>query len=124
MTPGIYHLIIFLSEDKIIKIGKFGTFHFLKGFYVYTGSAMGGVESRLARHCRKNKRLHWHIDYLLLHSEIIKIIIYPTRERLECELNQKILSLPDCKILIMGFGSSDCNCISHLAYFQLYPDLI
>lgn len=124
MTPGIYQLIIFMPKNKIIEVGKLGTFHFSKGFYVYTGSAMGGLESRLARHCRKNKHLHWHIDYLLLHSKIVKIIIHLTRERLECKFNQRILSLPNCQVPARGFGSSDCNCVTHLAYFQLYPDLI
>lgn len=124
MTPGIYQLIIFMPKNKIIEVGKLGIFHFPKGFYVYTGSAMSGIEPRLARHCRKNKHLHWHIDYLLLYSEIVKIIIHLTRERLECKFNQRILSLPNCQVLARGFGSSDCNCVTHLAYFQLYPDLI
>ncbi len=124
MIPGIYHLIIFMPENKIIKVGKLGEFYFLKGFYVYTGSAMNGIESRLARHCRKNKCLHWHIDYLLSHSKIINIIVYPTKERLECEFNQRVLSLPDCLIPAKGFGSSDCDCVTHLAYFRLYPDLL
>lgn len=124
MTPGIYHLIIFMPESKIIEIGKLGTFYFLRGFYVYTGSAMNGIESRISRHCRKNKRLHWHIDYLLEYSKIVKIIVYPTKETLECEFNKKVLTLPNCQILVRGFGSSDCDCPTHLTYFQSYPELI
>jgi len=123
MTPGIYHLIISLSEEKTISIGKLGTFHLDPGLYIYTGSALGGLESRIARHLRSEKCLHWHIDYLLQHAIVIDVITYPTKERLECQFNQKVLSLPGCKIPIPGFGSSDCNCIAHLAHFYERPYL-
>ena len=123
MTPGVYHLIIHLTQDRIIEIGRLGRFDFPAGYYVYTGSALGGLESRIARHLRSKKRLHWHIDYLLQHGRIIDIITHRTAERLECRLNCKILSLPGSRIVAKGFGSSDCNCLSHLAYFKENPHI-
>ncbi len=121
MTPGIYHLLIHLARDTNIPVGKLGSFRFQAGYYVYTGSALGGLESRIARHRRREKRLHWHIDYLLQHGRIIDVTTHETTERLECQLNERILSLPDSRIPVKGFGSSDCNCASHLVYFPGKP---
>ncbi len=123
MTSGVYHLIIHLSSDTIIEIGKLGEYHFQSGYYVYTGSAMRGLEQRIARHQRSNKRLHWHIDYLLKHGQIIEVMTHITKERQECQFNQMIMSLSGCCIPVKGFGSSDCNCLSHLAFFEEKPTL-
>lgn len=123
MTKGIYQLIIYLPSETIIEIGKLGRFQFKSGYYVYTGSAMGGLESRIARHQRQQKHLHWHIDYLLQHAQIIDIIRHPTTERLECHFNEKIMSLSECQIPVKGFGSSDCKCISHLLFFDKKPEI-
>ena len=124
MTPGIYHLLIYLSQDADIEVGKLGRFRFPSGYYVYTGSALGGLESRIARHRRQTERLHWHIDYLLQYGQVVDVITHQTAERLECRLNQKILSLPGARILVEGFGSSDCKCSSHLIYFGKKPDIL
>lgn len=121
MTSGIYHLLIHLPDDRVITVGKLGKFNFAAGYYVYTGSALAGLEARIARHRRQNKRLHWHIDYLLQHSKIIDVFTYQTKERLECDFSDKILLLQGCEIPFKDFGSSDCNCVSHLAYFREKP---
>ena len=123
MTQGVYHLLIHLSQSTTVEVGKLGSFSFPGGYYVYTGSALGGLESRIARHHRREKRLHWHIDYLLQYGRIIDVITHTTVDRLECQFNRNILSLPDCKILVKGFGSSDCRCPSHLAYFEKKPHI-
>ena len=62
---GSYLLIIKLQDDKKILVGKLGKIAFKKGYYVYVGSAMNGLEQRLQRHLRSQKKFHWHIDYLL-----------------------------------------------------------
>lgn len=124
MTPGVYHLLIHLPQDTTIQVGKLGSFSFPAGYYIYTGSALNGLESRIARHLRRGKCLHWHIDYLLQHGCIIDVITHRTAERLECQLNKDILSLPGCKVLVKGFGSSDCDCSSHLAYFEKMPYIL
>jgi sugar fermentation stimulation protein A len=82
MTPGVYHLLIHLPQDTTMEVGKLGNFRFPAGYYVYTGSALGGLESRIARHFRRKKRLHWHIDYLLQYGCIIDVITHPTTDRL------------------------------------------
>ena len=123
MTPGVYHLLIHLPQNTGIVVGKLGTFHFASGYYVYTGSALGGLESRIARHLRSKKRLHWHIDYLLQYGCVVDVFTHQTTERLECQFNERILSMPDSRIPVKGFGASDCNCASHLAYFAEKPAL-
>ena len=64
MQPCItYQLTIQLKQDSTVQIGKFGTFEFPAGYYVYTGSAKRNLEARIQRHLSKEKRLKWHIDY-------------------------------------------------------------
>ena len=43
---------------------------FKKGDYFYIGSAKGCLETRLQRHLRKEKRIFWHIDYLLENQKV------------------------------------------------------
>ncbi len=116
---GIYSLIIKLDKDLSIKIGKFGRVNFPKGFYIYTGSALNGLKSRIDRHRRKKKKKLWHIDYLLAskHTKILEVIAIEIDKRLECRLNGIISSLPNSQFLVKGFGCSDCKCKSHLVYF-------
>jgi Uri superfamily endonuclease len=123
MSKGVYHLLIHLPQDKVMQIGKLGSFHFRAGYYVYTGSALSGLEPRITRHLRREKRLHWHIDYLLQYGRVIDVITHQTTERLECHFNREILSLPNSEIPVKGFGSSDCSCLSHLIYFEEKPHI-
>jgi Uri superfamily endonuclease len=106
-----YQLDIILVEPVRLTIGQFGTFDFPAGHYVYTGSAKRNIETRIARHLRKDKKLKWHIDYLLAspHASVIKATQFA---QTECELNQNTAGI----VLIAGFGSSDClaSCGSHL----------
>lgn len=62
---------------------------FKKGYYVYIGSAMNNLESRVKRHLSKSKKLHWHIDYLLKHSQIVEVI-YNLDKKVECNLSKEI----------------------------------
>ena len=108
-------LVIKNDETTKIKIGKLGRLDFKKGYYVYVGSAMNGLESRLKRHLSNKKKMHWHVDYLLKKSEITDIIYNESEKKIECELSQYISSKTSN---IEGFGCSDCECDSHLYYFK------
>jgi Uri superfamily endonuclease len=118
---GIYNLIIQLSKDREIKIGRLGTFIFPKGFYVYTGSAQNGLEKRINRHLSNIKRFHWHIDYLLSCAKITEIFRYIGSRKDECKLNRMIGKVAGATAIVKKFGSSDCNCITHLYYFKNIP---
>jgi len=110
-----YQLTIKVEEEIEIIIGRLGTFLFPKGIYIYTGSSKKNLEHRIMRHQSKDKKLYWHIDYLL-QSPKCNIIDIKLSEVSECELNQSI----NGKIIIPGFGASDCNrkCSSHLKYIE------
>jgi len=108
-----YQLTIRLSTDAQLAIGRFGTCLFPAGDYVYTGSARRNLEARIARHCSQDKKLRWHIDYLLAAPET-RIIHIARYTQAECAINQQQAG----SILIKGLGASDCHagCGSHLKY--------
>lgn len=102
-----------LAIGKDIVVGKLGCISFPPAFYAYVGSAMGGFSTRLAHHLRKEKKLHWHIDYLLEQADIREVILCRSEKKIECFLAQALArEFPS----VSGFGSSDCKCQSHL-YF-------
>ena len=117
---GIYALIIKLSKKREVKIGRLGTFVFPKGYYVYTGSAQNGLEKRINRHLSSEKKLHWHIDYFLCYAKVIKVVRYVGRKD-ECELNNMTGQITGATQIVKKFGSSDCNCVTHLYYFENIP---
>lgn len=110
---GSYLLLLELKENNMLSIGKHNKIMFNKGFYLYAGSALNGLEQRIQRHFRKQKKMHWHIDYLLQHAKIKSVFYKENNIREECniakELDKKL-------ILVPGFGCSDCTCKSHLFY--------
>jgi len=117
---GAYFLVIRLTKPRTITVGKLGRFSFAHGYYLYCGSAKKGIRARVVRHLRqKNKRLHWHIDYLLADpaAEVITTHAFVNRE--ECEL-VKVLITCGGKPHPLGFGASDCRagCRSHLVFFN------
>lgn len=113
---GCYCLIIKLNKDTTIKIGKkLGKIDFNKGYYVYVGSAMNSLESRIKRHLSDEKKLHWHVDYLLRKAEITDVIYNESKRKIECDLSKSISQKSEG---IKDFGCSDCECESHLYYFK------
>ena len=105
-----------MDSKKYITIGKkLGKLKFDKGHYVYVGSAMNSLEARLNRHLSDEKKLHWHVDYLLKQAEITDIIYNESTRKIECELSQYLSTKTNG---IKDFGCSDCDCESHLYYFK------
>lgn len=123
-TPGIYHLVLRLPEPKTVRIGRLGRIAFQAGYYVYTGSAMNGLEARIARHARRRKTMRWHIDFLLRAARLVEVVAIPTRARAECRRNCGLMAQAEARVPVPGFGSSDCRCPAHLAYFGDHrPDI-
>ena len=117
ILKGTYCIIINLREISTIEVGKRGLITFKEGYYVYVGSALNSLKSRLKRHLSSNKKLFWHIDYLLASSkaEIVDIIFAVDEGKWECSLASGISKEGD---EIKGFGCSDCACSSHLFFFD------
>lgn len=122
-TKGVYALVLRLEGREEITIGRLGKFAFPAGYYLYVGSALGagGLEARLARHRRRDKKLHWHIDYLLEQAQLVEVWSAASTDRLECRWAQATRQLSGAEILIPGFGSSDCRCPTHLIYLTRKP---
>jgi len=125
MQPkGSYLLFISNSNDIAVNIGSLGELFFPEGFYVYVGSALGpgGLNKRLARHLQKNKKLFWHIDYLLASKtvQVIAILEVVSNRRLECLLSQQLLTSFSRELLVVyeHFGSSDCRCVGHFFFLK------
>jgi len=124
---GAYVLLLQLNDRRALIIGALGEYHFQSGFYAYVGSALGpGGFKRILRHIRvstgENKARRWHIDYLSSVSTIIEAHKVFTQERLECAI--ATLMLNDLGTSSMrGFGSSDCNCRSHLFYSKRLAEI-
>ena len=113
---GIYILSLQLIESKLITVGKLGSFNFDSGNYYYIGSAVGsgGIAGRIKHHFEITENPHWHIDYLRYHSRF-KSVYFKISSKEDEHLAASILSeimIPPIKY----FGSSDCNCCSHLFY--------
>jgi Uri superfamily endonuclease len=110
---GIYALIIQVDKDTGVNVGALGKLTFKKGLYAYVGSAQANLEQRIKRHLAKEKRLFWHIDYLLNDSaaRIVKVLYKQADKTEECDL-AKVVS--DRGKPVDGFGCSDCGCKSHL----------
>lgn len=114
-----YCLLINLEMDSKIPIGKLGILDLKKGYYIYVGSALNSIDARIKRHLKRDKKLYWHVDYLLNSSKAsIRSVIYErSPEKWECHVAGQISKKG---IPVKKFGSSDCKCDSHLFYFEKF----
>lgn len=111
---GAYILLLHLKETLTLDLARLPSDSVDPGWYAYAGSAYGpgGLKTRLARHERKTKRLHWHIDRLTVHARPQAI---PIVDGNECAIVTALLASGRFHVPIPGFGSTDCrNCRSHL----------
>ncbi|MHC1590613.1 MAG: GIY-YIG nuclease family protein [Candidatus Helarchaeales archaeon] len=115
MIKGVYVLLIEVNQESMLEIGALGKIQFKSGHYMYVGSAQGGVESRIRRHFRSEKKFHWHVDYLLAGNgiRILNALYKEGPKQEECLLADKVAKFGEP---IPKFGSSDCKCNSHLFF--------
>lgn len=116
---GAYILIIYMDRPELIRIGMLGEKHFPPGYYTYVGKAKKGLFKRIKRHKNKSKKMKWHIDYFLSKAKVIKDLPIITERDIECALAERLSRISDG--IIPQFGSSDCQCFSHLFYFKENP---
>ncbi len=118
-APGCYVLVLHLGgpRPQTLTVGCLGSWPFLPGTYAYCGSAHGpgGLRARVRRHLRRDKPLHWHIDYLAAVAEVVAIWLWPGAPRAqECAIAGHLARRPGAYHPVPGFGSSDCRCPGHL----------
>lgn len=116
--PGIYTLVLVLPQPSRIAVGSLGVIDFARGYYSYTGSAMGpGGLKRVDRHIQVLKGTkttrRWHIDYLLPSTRLVEAFTTRTTLDLECSIAKAIGKRLQA---VPRFGCSDCRCPSHLHF--------
>jgi len=127
--PGSYILQLSLEQPAEIAIGRvgpggpaLGSFVFPAGNYLYLGSAQGrgGVRARLGRHLRPVDRPRWHIDWFRQKAVVMDYFFVMSEKPWECVWSQILAEQPQARILVPGFGSSDCHrgCLAHLVYWE------
>jgi Uri superfamily endonuclease len=112
-TKGSYILVLNLAEETRLTVGRLGTFEFPAGQYFYCGSALNGLESRIRRHLRRDKKRHWHVDHLTAVAPVAEVWWVQGEERWECRW-AKAMTTYGAEVVARGFGSSDCRCQTHL----------
>ena len=126
INSGIYILELKAGSGLKIIHPKFINYYFQKGYYYYVGSAQKNLIQRLKRHSKKDKKKHWHIDYLTTHNNIriLRIFLIPhLKKKSECILVGKLIKNTELNIVVENFGNSDCNnCRSHLLYSKTKMD--
>ena len=117
MSSGIYTLLIRLDAPAEITVGALGERTFDRGWYAYTGSALGpGGFARVERHRElavgdRNAR-HWHVDYLLGHpNATLEEAVTSPGTGAECSVARGVEGRA-----VPGVGASDCDCDSHLSF--------
>lgn len=117
---GTYTLLIERTGSGRIEVGALGDLSVPEGWYAYTGSALGpGGFSRIERHQRvasgDHDVRHWHVDYLLGAPDTrIDQVVRSQGIDIECAVADDLAGSR-----VREFGSSDCDCASHLAF---HPD--
>jgi len=118
VEKGFYILLICLPKSTTIKVGKLGELALQKGHYAYVGSARHSLMGRVKRYFNPIVKTRWHIDYLLKEAKPWCFLA------LKCESPSRFMECEIAKRLriylhpIPSFGSSDCNCKSHLFFSQ------
>ncbi|HJN43494.1 MAG: hypothetical protein CL477_00960 [Acidobacteria bacterium] len=123
MQHGTYALILSCSMHAVVQIGRLGCVQLQSGYYVYVGSAFGpgGIAARLAHHVKVTPRPHWHVDYLRAHAVLEEVWYTDDPVRREHAWAALFAQARGASIPLVGFGSSDCRCVSHLWRFQTRP---
>ncbi len=105
-----YLLFLKVKKNFAVKVGSLGKIEFGKGFYVYVGSAKNS-RKRILRHFKRNKKLHWHIDYLTSNENCSPLFAYVIEKDVESQLANY---LSKYYFSIKDFGASDTKDGSHL----------
>lgn len=124
-APGTYALVLACRKRRPLRVGKLGRLMLQPGFYVYVGSAFGpgGLTARIRHHRQIAARPHWHIDYLRAVCDLKEVWFTPAPGRQEHSWAKVMARMPGAEMPLPGFGSSDCDCQTHLFWFAHSPSI-
>ena len=121
-SSGAYALVIELSGKLKIKTGVHRQTELEAGLYLYAGRASRGLPQRVARHCKREKTVRWHIDHITSRrgTRVRDILTFAGRPDLECEIIRACLRQGPARIPLDRFGNSDCveGCPAHLVLLE------
>ncbi|MBI5855293.1 MAG: GIY-YIG nuclease family protein [Nitrospirae bacterium] len=106
---GGYYVLLLRVPASRIKIGVMGPLRLAAGLYGYVGSARGRsvtLGHRLARHMRRRKVRHWHIDYLTTAPAVTMLGAYWTADPTMTETGLAIRCAERFPV-IRRFGNAD-----------------
>ncbi len=120
---GTYLLLLECNINAVLSIGKLGKMNTETGYYLYVGSAFGpgGIHARVGHHQQIASRPHWHIDYFHTVVELVDTWCVHG-SRCEHDWAHSLEHSETASVPLKGFGSSDCNCVTHLFYFRRKPE--
>lgn len=117
-SPGAYALLLKMASPINMRLKSGNQIAIASGWLIYCGSAKGpgGLQARLARHFRTEKKPHWHVDHLTVQADMLSAIPLPGAD--ECAIAQVLQHSSSFSPGPKGFGSSDCTlCTTHLWQF-------
>jgi Uri superfamily endonuclease len=123
-SPGTYLLLLACERVVRLSIGRLGVMTTRPGYYLYVGSAFGpgGVQARIRHHAKRAAHPHWHLDYLRMQADPVDAwCVFDAH--LEHDWARLLMKDKDSALALKGFGSSDCDCLTHLFYLQARPGI-
>jgi len=120
-ASGSYALVFRNRESRRVRVGALGRVGITPGFLIYVGSAFGpgGIRARVARHARRHKKLHWHIDYLRRYLSLEEVWLTTAAERMEHAWAERLGA--HLEVAHPHLGASDCRCRAHLFFSAERP---
>lgn len=112
------YILVFRLKDGVKARTKYGFTLLKPGIYAYVGSAFGpgGLKARISRHLRREKKIHWHIDWITTREEFQPVEVWiVVGERMETKFAELLASRFEA---VPGFGASDSQEDSHLFIIQ------
>ena len=118
--PGTYALVLACRRTGTVRVSKLGSIELELGFYVYLGSAFGtgGLAARVRHHRQIAAHPHWHIDYLRARCDLVEVWFTADLTRREHSWAKAVGRMPGASTPLPCFGSSDCECDTHLFRFE------
>lgn len=111
-AAGVYVLLFELAAPLRLTLPTRGDPVLAPGAYLYVGSAQRGLPFRLARHYRRTKRVHWHIDRVTTRVAPRLAAAWSAPREAECRLAG--LFAEHWPGAVHHFGTGDCRCPTHL----------
>lgn len=115
---GTYALFLHIEEEVQMQVGALGLCTFPRGVHVYAGSAKRGLRARLARHVRREKRVHWHVDRLTTAGgcRVLGAVVFTSPVLRECDIVGSLEDVEGAEVRPPRFGASDHGCRGHLVW--------